>query len=413
VTSSGRFPAGFLWGAATSSHQVEGNNRFNDWWEYEQAGRLPYASGEACRQYELYTRDFELARSLGHTAHRFSIEWSRLEPEEGHWNEEALAHYRDVLHAVRSNGMEPVVTLHHFTNPAWFTRRGGWTRVDSPDLFARYVARLVPTLRDAVKFWLTINEPTVYVTQGYVTGEWPPCRRGAWAGAARTLRNLARAHVAAYHVLHELRADAMVGFAHSAPVIQPCNPRRAGDRQVARVRDYVLNEVFFRLIGSRAEPPPRNAALDFVGLNYYMRQIVRRSGLGLGAVVGHVCRSDHHERGPMSTMGWEMYPAGLTTMLQRFSKRGLPIMVTENGIATEDEQLRRDFLVEHVAAAADAIEGGVDLIGYLYWSLIDNFEWAFGTAPKFGLAAVDFATQERRPRPVAEDFAARIRASDR
>jgi beta-glucosidase len=402
-----------MWGASTSSHQVEGDNRWNDWWEYEDSGRLPYRSGDACRQYELFERDFDLARSWGHNAHRLSIEWSRIEPAQGQWNDEALAHYAKVLRALRSRRLEPVVTLHHFTNPAWFTRGGGWTRRDAPRLFARYVEHVATRLGGPVRYWLTINEPTVLVMQGFVTAEWPPCLKGAWVKAARTLRNLARAHVQGYMVLHQVVPDSLVSFAHSAPVIEPCDARRKGDRMVAAARDFILNDAFFRLIGSRPhDSTPSNRALDFIGINYYTRNIVRRSGLGIGALVGRLCRTDHHGRGARSTMGWEVYPRGLIATLERFSAYGLPLLVTENGIATDDEVLRRQFLRSHVAAAGEAVKRGVNLIGYLYWSLIDNFEWSHGTRPRFGLARVDYETQDRHATPCAADFS-RICRSNR
>jgi beta-glucosidase len=309
-----------------------------------------------------------------------------------------------VLRALRVRGLEPIVTLHHFTNPAWFARRGGWSRDDSPGLFARYVNYAVSNLGDTVRYWLTINEPTVYVMQGFVTGEWPPCLKHAWTQAGRVLRNLARGHVLAYDVLHESQRNVMVGFAHSAPVIEPFDPLRRSDRRVARVRDYILNQAFFRLIGARLPPARAPRALDFIGVNYYTRNIVRSSGIGLGALVGRVCPPDQHRSGPISSLGWEVHPQGLMDCLERFSQYGRPVLVTENGIATDDEALRRQFLLEHVSAAGEAVEKGVNLLGYLYWSLIDNFEWASGTAPKFGLAAVDYTTQRRQARPCVADF---------
>lgn len=396
------FPPGFLWGASTSSHQVEGDNRQSDWWEYEQAGRVPHLSGDACRHYELFERDFDLARSWGHNAHRLSLEWSRIEPAEGTWNLDAVSHYRAVIRALSERGLEPIVTLHHFTNPAWFSRRGGWRRRDSATLFARYVEHAAAHLGGSVKYWLTINEPTVYVMQGYINGEWPPGLKTAWTGAVRAFRNLARAHRVAYEVLHRTRRGVMVGFAHSAPVIQACDPGRRRDRLAAKVRDLILNRVFFDLIGAGG-PSPRS--LDFIGINYYTRNIVRSRGWGLGALAGRACALDHHpDHGPISTMGWEMYPAGLHSTLERFSRYGVPLLVTENGIATDDEALRRQFLIQHLDSAGQALANGVDLIGYLYWSLMDNFEWALGTTAKFGLAAVDFATQARVPRPCVEDW---------
>jgi len=400
------FPPEFLWGASTSSHQVEGNNRWNDWWEYEQLGRVPFTSGAACRHYQLFEQDFDLARSMGHNAHRLSLEWSRIEPEQGRWNMDAIDHYRRVIQALRDRGLEPVVTLHHFTNPAWFTRSGGWLRRDSSKLFARYAEHVAHHLGSQVRYWLTLNEPTVYVMQGYVAGEWPPCLHSAWAKAARVFRNLARAHIAAFDILHERLQRVQVGFAHSTPVIVPCNSNRLRDRFAAAVRDLILNRAFFFLIGARGRPTPATAAhLDFIGVNYYTRHIVRAEGWGLGAIVGRACAADHHpDIGPLSTMGWESYPAGLGAALERLSHYGVPLLITENGVATDDEALRREFLRSHLRQLGAAIEQGVNVVGYLYWSLIDNFEWALGTTPHFGLAAVNYETQERIPRPCLEDF---------
>jgi beta-glucosidase len=404
------FPRDFLWGSATAAHQVEGDNRASDWWEYEQQGRLPYRSGEACRHYARFERDFDLARDLGQNAHRCSIEWSRIEPAEGQWDDDALAHYREVIAALRARGIEPVVTLHHFTNPAWFLRRGGWARRDSVALFSRYVERVSAALGQSVTWWLTINEPTVYAMEAYVLGEWPPCRAGAWRAAVTVLRNLARAHVAAYRILHRHRPDARVSFAHSAPVIEPCRHDRLADRLAATTRDAMLNREFFRLIG--AHPREGHAAnLDFVGLNYYTRNVVRSAGLGLGRLVGRACHEPHHGNdGAPGTMGWEVYPRGLLLTLRRFSRYGLPLVITENGIATDDEALRGEYLRQHLACVEQAIGEGLPVAGYFYWSLMDNFEWAHGFAPHFGLAAVDRATQARTLRPAAGVYAEWIRA---
>jgi beta-glucosidase len=400
------FPSGFFWGAATSSHQVEGGNRWNDWWEYEQSGRLPHRSGEACRHYELYEQDFDLARSWGHNAHRFSIEWSRIEPIEGKWNQEAVEHYQAVIHALKMRGMEPVITLHHFTNPAWFARGGGWLRRDSATLFARYAVYVVEKLGQEVKYWLTINEPTVYVMQGYIGGEWPPCLKSSWIKALITFRNLAKAHVAAYRALHISRRDIMVGFAHSAPLVVPCDPERKRDRIASAVRDIFLNSFFFYLIGARRRKGKKSAGrLDFIGINYYTRMIIRSVGWGPGAWFGRVCRvAGHNHRGLVSDIGWEIYPDGLRMVLEKFSRFGIPLLVTENGVATTDEYLRSDFIARHLESLAKALANGVNVIGYLYWSLMDNYEWNLGTAPHFGLAAVDPESQKRQPRPCIDYF---------
>jgi beta-glucosidase len=404
------FPDGFLWGAATSSHQVEGGNCWNDWWELEQSGRLPYRSAEACRHYELYESDFDLAKSLGHNAHRLSIEWSRIEPRQGIWNEDELDHYAAVIAALRRRNIEPIITLHHFTNPAWFARRGGWTRSDSVALFARYVDVVAARLANNVKFWLTINEPTVYVKHAYVACDWPPCGRRSWWKAARALRNLCRAHTVAYLILHRHRPDAMVGLAHSATYVVACNPQSVADRFAARSRSFTLNELVFRLLGR----PPREA-LDFIGINYYAREIVRwRPTLGTALIFGVECTADHHEAArTFTTLGWEIFAPGLRQVLRRFGSYGLPLMVTENGIATNDEELRARYLEAHVAAVDDAIRDGAAVLGYLYWTLMDNYEWTSGREARFGLAAVDFQTQERTLRPAARIFKALCSATVR
>ena len=398
------FPDGFLWGAATSSHQVEGNNRNNDWWAYEQAGKLPFPSGDCCRHYDLFEEDFDLAQSLGHNSHRFSIEWSRVEPAPGAWDREAVDHYGAVIKALRDRDLEPVVTLHHFTAPAWFTDRGGWERSDSPRLFARFIAHMLEQLDPPVTFWLTINEPTVYVQQSYVNGSWPPQKRRAWRQAACALRNRARAHGAGYRVITAARPGSQVGFAHNALLMEPCDAQRFRDRLATRLRDFVFNHLFFLLIERPVD------ALDFIGLNYYTRCSVRSCTGPLSVLLGRACKTKHHpHQGVYSDIGWEVYPRGLAKVLMEFSERGLPLMVTENGIATVDDERRREFLRDHLAALAEAIKQGANVIGYLHWSLMDNFEWDMGTAPKFGLVAVDYDTQQRNPRGSANLFAQQCR----
>ncbi len=402
------FPPGFFWGAATSSHQVEGNNRWNDWWAAEQSGALAHASGAACAHYERYEQDFDLAQSWGHNAHRLALEWSRIEPVEGVWNETAIAHYRDVIGALKQRHLEPVVTLHHFTNPAWLTDQGGWLRRESVARFARYVEYVMQQLGTEVTYWLTINEPTVYVMQGYVNGEWPPFVRAAWGKAIRVCYHMARAHVAAYRMIHRYHVGAQVGFAHSAPWVMPCRANHPWDRMAAFWRDGILNRAFLRLIGCSLNGRcPSAAHLDFLGINYYMRTVIRSVGWGFGRLLGRACHDLHHaNQGKLSDIDWEVYPDGLRAVLNRFARLGVPLFITENGIATTDEALRCEFLQRHLATLATAMaQDHVPVIGYLYWSLLDNFEWSEGFRARFGLAAVDYATQQRTPRPCAALFA--------
>lgn len=399
-----RFSTDFLWGAATSAHQVEGNNFGNDWWEAETSGRLPHRSLEACRHYDLFEQDFDLARKFGHSAHRFSIEWSRIQPEEGRWDPGALLHYQRVVGGLRDRGIEPIVTLHHFTNPLWLARRGGWARAETVHHFTRYVERVASSL-DEVRYWVTINEPTIYAKHGYVYGDWPPFRKGDWLASFWVLRNMARAHVRAYEILHERQPNAQVGLAHSAPWIVPCDPGSTRDRLAVAIRDFLLNRAFFLLTSGWSGALSRH--FDFLGLNYYARTVVKAGHAGVAAVWGEECFDDHHlDRWGYSDMGWEIHPPGLKGVLERFATLGLPLLITENGLATHDESLRRAFLKEHLVALGQAIESGVNVFGYLYWSLIDNFEWAHGREPRFGLVEVDYESQRRIPRPVADDFTA-------
>lgn len=398
MAAPGVFPPDFLWGTATAAHQVEGGNRWNDWWEYEESGRLPHRSGEACEHYERYASDFDLAAAMGHRCHRFSIEWSRVEPEENRWNPEALAHYGRVIRALRERGIEPVVTLFHFTLPAWFARRGGWEHPAAVERFVRFVEFVLDHLDGEVRYWLTVNEPTVYVQQAYLNAEWPPLRRRAWIAAGRVLGRLARAHRAAYERIRARRPQAQVSFAHSALWMEPCNPDRWLDRFAARLRDCAWNRYFFWRVGRRH--------LDFVGLNYYTRCCVRFAGRGPAKLLGQACRRPHHAHaGARSDVGWESYPRGLGLVLRKFARLGLPIFVTENGIATRDDEARCRFIEEHVAALAGAIAEGLPVLGYLHWSLIDNYEWDRGTQARFGLIGVDFADQSRVPHRSARIYA--------
>jgi beta-glucosidase len=399
-----RFPPGFLWGTATAAHQVEGDNRHSDWWECEQDGRLPVKSGYACDHYRLYESDFDLARSLHNNAHRFSIEWSRIQPSPDQWDDDALAHYANVIAALRARGLEPVVTLHHFSHPAWFTARGGWLKRDAILLFGEYVKRVAAALAPQVRYWITINEPTVYIKRALARGDWPPCRKHSKWQCLFALRQLCRAHVYAYRLLHYHRPDAMVGIAHSAPYVVPCRTRGLGgfaDRLAARLREISLNQVPFWLLGQR----PRRV-LDFIGLNYYTRQVVTRSSRGAGILVGRECKLSHHfEPRQFNSLGWEIYPRGLTGVLRRFSRYGLPLMVTENGLASPNDEQRIDFLRTHVEAVGTALDANIPVLGYFYWTLFDNYEWSEGFAAQFGLAALDRKTMQRTPRTVAAAYA--------
>jgi len=416
-----RFPAGFLWGAATSAHQVEGGNCDNDWWAWEQAGRVDTPSGDAADHYHRFRDDFEMARAIEHNAHRFSIEWSRIEPEEGVFSETAIAHYREVLEALREFKLEPVVTLLHYTLPRWLAVQGGWEHPRIEELFSRFVDRMVREYAPLVRWWITLNEPVVQVFKGWLIGQWPPGKSQAWAPALLVLRHMLRAHVRAYHVIHQHRPDAMVSIAKHALALTACNPRSWRDRLSTRIRGYLFNHLFLdalhtgalRVPGLFWERLPMSRTLDFIGVNYYTRDFVRNTGLDLPGFVGGVCDIDQQRFvGKLNDLGWEVYPEGLAGFLREYSRYGVPIVITENGVPAQHDEDRWVFLYMHLWQVARALADGVPVAGYLHWSLLDNFEWADGYRGRFGLIEVDFATQQRRIRPSAWRLAHIIRTGE-
>lgn len=406
------FPKGFLWGTATSAHQVEGGNRNNDWWQWEQQDGT-IAGGTtaevACDHYNRYQQDFDLIRSFGHNTHRLSIEWSRIEPEEGVFAAKEILHYGRVLEALRERGVEPLVTLHHFANPLWLSRNGGWENPKAVDYFIRYAKMVAAEYGSLVRLWNTINEPVVYAYLGYVEGIWPPGERNL-RKAATVMGNMARAHALSYQAIHEATSDSTVGIVKHIRNLDPLRAWHPLDRALAALSDSVFNWRFLksldrgRLIwplgwGQRA--PYLKGTMDFVGLNYYTRQMI-----GFDLSKPHKAFMQNQIRPGCSTndKGWEIYPEGLYRVLMRLKRYGKPIYITENGCATADDRLRQLYLRDHLIQLHKAICDGADVRGYYHWSLLDNFEWADGLTPRYGLVEVDYATQKRIPRTSALIF---------
>jgi len=419
------FPKSFLWGAATSAHQVEGNNTNNDWWEWEQTRPLQARSGQAADEWDRFEEDFKLAQTLGHNAHRFSIEWSRVEPQEGQWDSRAIDHYAQVIRSLRSKGMEPIVTLNHFTLPLWLEHQGGWYSDKAPQLFSRYVEKVAEALGGDVHYWMTINEPGVYAYKGYLTGEWPPGMKSP-EKALKIFKNLLMGHVLAYEKIKEvytLKAwrEPMVGIAQSVLIFRACSDFSLRDRVAARFRHWMFNHLFVQAlvrgkaycIGVFNIHLSKAKTLDFIGLNYYTREFVRHSGFGFPGILGQACTAtveqDRHTE-KNNFLSWEIYPQGLYTFLKDFSRYKLPLLVSENGVGTDDDTERSAFIVEHLKAIARAMNEGAPVFGYLYWSLLDNYEWAEGFTPRFGLIGVDYKTQKRTVRGSARKFEEIIRS---
>lgn len=395
-----KFPDKFLWGASTSAHQVEGGNIHNDWWLAEQRGCLKEPSGEACRHYQLFKEDFAIAKEIGHNCHRFSIEWSRIEPEEGQFRDTEIEHYRLVLAELKSRGIEPVVTLHHFTNPVWFSRMGGWANPRLQRYFLRFTERIVSEFAGEVKFWITINEPMVYASHSYLLGVWPP-KECSLFKTIRVVLNMARAHVQAYRIIHDIYrrkglSRPMVSIAANLQAFEYCRPTLR-NRLAVYLRHKWYNRYFI-------EKLLRRRALDYIGVNYYSRNLADVESWGIRHLAMDTCRHDHNPL-PRNSLGWDIYPEGLYKLLIWLKIYGLPLMITENGVCTEDEELRWSYICAHLEQTYRAMREGANVLGYIYWSLIDNFEWAQGFSPRFGLVHVDYRNQERTIRPSARKFA--------
>ena len=390
------FPKDFFWGAATSSYQVEGHNVNADWWPWEaRAGKEQ--SGAACRHYELYQQDFDLAAGLNHNAHRLSIEWSRVEPVEGKFSQKELAHYRDVILALKERGIEPIVTLHHFTNPLWFARRGGWLNRSSPEYFLRYVEKVTVALADLVRFWVTINEPMVYVYHSFYLGDWPPQKKSLLKTMSVT-GSLVRAHIRAYRLIHGIyrRKNLTAPYVSIAHNVQAFVPGNASFR--SRISAYIRDRWYnFAILNKLV----RRRSLDFIGINYYTRSLVEPANWGLRSMLVDTCGRSTLKK---NSMGWDIFPEGLYELLARLKVYRLPVFILENGICTGDDALRWEFIRGHLKCLAQAMEQGVKVLGYIYWSLLDNFEWDKGFAPRFGLIEVDYGNYQRKARKSAVRF---------
>jgi beta-glucosidase len=410
-----RFPDDFRFGAATAAHQVEGGNEDSDWWHFEQEpGRIKDGSrsGAACEHYARFRGDIGLLSALSLSTYRFSIEWARVEPEPGRIDGAALDHYAGVVDACIEAGIEPCVTLYHFTLPRWFSARGGWQSSDAPAVFGRFARAVAGALAGRVSLWVTINEPAVYLYHSFLAGIWPPSLKSPRA-MVLTGRSLIRAHFEALRAIREAsdrasfaRGPSLVGLASHLRVFDPARSGHALDRGVAAVQDAIFNWAFLDSVHRGKLLPPfgvgeavsgPSPGHDFLGVNYYTRDRVRFDITRPAELFG---AQETTPAAPVNDLGWEIYPEGMRRMIREAHGRyGLPVYITENGIADAADRMRAGYLVHHLDQVLRAIQEGVLVKGYYHWSLMDNFEWAEGYAGRFGLYAMDYATQERSLRP--------------
>ena len=402
-----QFPEDFYWGAATASYQVEGYNENTDWAKAAKAGRVPPA-GRLADHYHRFEEDFDIAKELGHTAHRFSVEWARLEPREGVWDKEEFEHYKNVLRALRARNLEPFITCWHFTLPQWVADKGGFKNREVVDLFARYCKKVAKELGEDCQHFSTMNEPNVYATHGYLYGAWPPFKRlrigwkkiGKEDGTSdrarpkarfyhvfqyfRVANNLTQAHMAAYTAMKKVRPKSDISIVKHVHYFEANQKLR--HKIYARIMAYFQTLKFLNKI---------NNHLDSIGLNYY-----RHTKFG------------DRKNYLITDMGWKIYPSGIYGALLLLKKYQKPIFISEAGIADQDDDIRGDYIEVQVKAVAKAMQAGVDVQGHMYWSLMDNYEWALGTQKRFGLVEINYQTLERKIRPSALEYKNIIEANE-
>lgn len=408
------FPREFYWGASTASHQVEGGS-VNQWlvWELANAKELAksaperlswvpswhdikaqattpenYVSGKGVEHLGRYKEDFAIAKKLNLNAFRFGIEWSRIEPEEGQWDEAAIEHYQLYINELLKLGVEPFLNIWHWTMPTWFTDKGGFEKRSNLKYFDRFVDKIAKEYGNHLTYVITMNEPNVYTSFGYVTAEWPPQHKGIWS-AAKVYMNLVRAHKRSYRILKSHKKHLQIGVAAQLANIQAKRPHNFFDQLSTKLMRYFWNWWYLKRVRRQS---------DFIGINYYFTDYY--TGM----------MKKENPKLPVNDLGWYMEPEGLYPLLLRtwvrFKK---PIFVTENGVADRDDQYRQWWIEETIIAMERALSEGVDLRGYFHWSLLDNFEWKYGWWPRFGLVEVDRKTMKRTVRPSAKWFAERIR----
>lgn len=397
-----KFPLDFLWGVSTSAYQIEGGIN-NDWSEWEKAevrskkeegtkppyppftrGAEDFICGQACDSYNRYEEDLALVKDLNCGAYRMGLEWSRLEPEPRKFNREEVEHYRKVLTAARQKNLKVVLTLWHWTNPAWFAAEGGWANNRAVEHFARYVEFIACELGNQVDYWVTINEPMVHVANGYLTGKFPPNQKNileAW----RVYNNLIKAHQAGYKIIHEKFRDTQVGLTMLTNYFEPAHKWNLLEVIFAKLANHCWNDRLVKKLRNK---------FDFLGLDYYFHD----------RIVWHPPFKKNLNK-ETTDLGWEIYPAGILEVLKNYRKFKKPLFVMENGLADQSDGKRVRFIIDHLKYVHRAIAVGIDVRGYFYWSLLDNFEWSSGFAPKFGLYSVDRKTFARAPRPSAKIYA--------
>ena len=405
------FPRGFLWGTATAAHQVEGNNTNNNWWKWEQDGHTRNKSGLAADWWGgRWREDFDRAAETGQNAHRFSVEWSRIQPAPDKWDEDALERYRNMLRGLHERGMLPMVTLHHFTDPLWLAELGGWENDDTPQKFAVFVRKAVEALKEYVTTWVTINEPNVYAYSAYSDGAYPPGKQDIGA-AFHVMTNLLKGHALAYKVIHEIQPEARVGLAMNYRSFHPASGSPL-DHFVAGIQSKIFNDLMpraaqdgkARFVYKTVRVPEAANTQDFIGVNYYTRDQVSFDLSRASTLFGHQYFPKDADLSQTGYIANE--PDGFYEAFQWARQFNVPMIVTENGVEDAEDKMRPRYIAQHIHQMWHAVNFNWPIKGYFHWSLVDNFEWEFGWSMRFGLWGLDVDTQKRIRRPSVDLYAA-------
>ena len=394
------FPPNFMWGVATASHQIEGGNT-NNWTRFEPSSKSGQKSGRACDHWNRKEQDIELIKDLNVTHYRFSLEWSRIEPKMGTWNQDAIDWYSDLVDQLLRNGIQPMVTLHHFTNPLWWEDMGAFEDEANILYWIRFCSKMFEVLSDRVEWWCTINEPAVYATMGYVLGEFPPGER-SFKKTRQVSLNLMRAHARCYRTLKSMEngATRKIGLVKNINLFDPYRWWNPLHRFQAKLLDGMFNRCWIDgLKTGRFKSPSAfksvtidglKGSSDFIGVNYYTH-LLATPFMPTKVEIDPLIRP-WEER---TDFRYPMYAEGLKRAFEMVAPLNIPIIVTENGVADDDDDMRPEHVRRHLQVTAEAIENGLDIRGFYHWSLMDNFEWAEGYEQCFGLYHVDFETQQR------------------
>lgn len=392
----------FLMGTATAATQIEGGDTNNNWYRFSKNGgcRDKTCSIRADDHYFRYREDYDLMAEMGLEIYRFGVEWSRIEPQKGVFDQAVIQHYRDEIQYMRSKNIQPLLTLHHFTMPLWFEDIGAFEKKENIPLFLKFVEVCVRSFGDLVNEYITINEPNVYVTNSYLTGEWPPQKKKPLT-CLKLYKHMAIAHIESYQLIHSLRLergfqDTKVGFANHLRVFVPKREKNILDRACAKIAEcffqtlpsdmFMLGRFPFYIGKSR-----RGKYYDFIGINYYSRSAVK------GFTVGFTDNKTYND------LGWEIYPEGLKILTEKWHhKYGGEVYITENGTCDKGDTFRSKYIVDHLSAIA---YDGSPVTRYYHWSFMDNFEWAEGESACFGLVKVNYDTQKRTIRESGKLYA--------